>query len=128
MPSCKILPQLYNKIVTTGCYEFLDNYNTYWLTLLFLVLLNFIIVLLALNQADLFRKSYAYDELLQEDHISDKEVQVYPNGEQYEIFRTKSSNPNAPIDAFEMHGYTKNNPDALKNHRGAQPNYKLSRA
>ena len=130
-------------MVVTGCLQFVDNFNTYWVTLLFLVLLHFVIALLALNQADLFRKSYAYDELLADQSDPTDEYKEYkannPNADQqqYEVFRTKSSSANQPIDAYEMHGYTKNNPNSgaapltglqKPSRTTPPPHYKVTRA
>lgn len=128
LPSCKILHTVYENTILTVCLQYTDNFNTYWVTLLFLVLLHFIIACLALNQADLFRKSYPYEELLADTEPTEGYKEYSPNGDQYEIFRTKS-NTNVPIDAYEMHGYTKNNSNAMAKTRATPPpNYKVTRA
>ena len=128
LPSCKILHTVYENTILTVCLQYTDNFNTYWVTLLFLVLLHFIIACLALNQADLFRKSYPYEELLADTEPTEGYKEYSPNGDQYEIFSTKS-NTNVPIDAYEMHGYTKNNSNAMAKTRATPPpNYKVTRA
>lgn len=136
LPSCHILYSTYEKVVLTGCLQYVDNFNTFWVTLLFLVLLHFIIACLALCQADLFRKSYAYDELLADTEPMEpykENINAGINDEHYEGHDgTKVSG--APIDAYEMHGYTKNNRNsAAQIHkvgsRGTPPPiYKVTRA
>jgi len=109
----------YKSYLLTGCYEILDNYNTFWFTLIALVLLHFLMTLFSLSLADLFRKFYAYDELLVDD--SDK-LNAYQSDE---LFRSRnSSNPNTPIDAYEMGAYYKN----LKSQELSPPTYKVTRA
>jgi hypothetical protein len=130
LPPCRILYDLYERLVLTSCLQYVDNFNTYWVTLLFLVMLHFVIACLALNQADLFRKSYPYEELLADTEPTEGYKEYSPNGDQYEIFHAKSNTNHGPIDAYEMHGYTRKttNPMQPKTRTSPPPNYKVTRA
>jgi hypothetical protein len=64
LPSCEIVAFLYDMIVVTSCYEFLDNFNTYWAALLVCYIIHLIVVIFSVRQADLFRKYYSFDENL----------------------------------------------------------------
>jgi hypothetical protein len=89
VPSCKPFAQLYSSVTTIGCYQFLDNFNTFWFALLASVLLHFILIYLAIKEADLFRKYYAYDEILTDEMtIEDKDFGFTAN--QADIFHTKT--------------------------------------
>lgn len=104
LPPCKIVSNIYQSVTLSVCYEFTDNFNTFWLTLYILMLLFFVISCFSLSQADLFRKFYRYDELLDEEMNDEKD------SGQYEMFRQKSGRANSgAIDAFEMKGYSQPN-------------------
>jgi hypothetical protein len=148
LPSCHLVYSIYERVLLTGCLQYGDNLNTFWVTLLFLVLLHFVIACLALSQADLFRKKYAYNQLL-ESEMDDEPLDSYKednatgdgiNEVQYQVFSaaaaaavSKTTNSGgggggAPIDAYEMHGYTKNNKMSTTQIKTPPPNYKLTRA
>lgn len=63
-PSCKTISNVYISLVQNTCYEFLDNFNTFWVTLLVVFLLNIFITAMSIALADLFRKYYAYEGIL----------------------------------------------------------------
>ena len=129
LPSCKIIHSLYERLVLTGCLQYVDNFNTYWVTLLFLVVLHFVIACLSINQADLYRKSFPYHELLHDTEPTDGYKEYSPSRDQ--IYHTKAGvhkSENPVIDAYEMHGYTKNNPNLHKSRATPPPNYKVTRA
>lgn len=63
-PSCRSISNVYISVVQTSCYEFLDNFNTFWVTLLVVFLLNIVITAFSIVLADLFRKYYAYEGIL----------------------------------------------------------------
>lgn len=50
----------------TGCYEYLDNINAFWLVLLVTLFLFFILSFFSMCQSDLFRKSYPYEKISNE--------------------------------------------------------------
>lgn len=132
-PSCKIISETYSSVVLTGCYEILDNLNTFWFTLIILILIYILVVILSLSQADLFRKIYAYDELLSEETNNENKQAIYPTA-QYEIFKTRGPTGNGPIDAYEMNGYSNgksnNNENMIKNNANGRspPQYRVTRA
>ncbi|RNA13546.1 hypothetical protein BpHYR1_016123 [Brachionus plicatilis] len=100
VPSCQILSNLYQSLTLSVCYEFIDNFNTFWTTLYALIILFFVICCFAFVQADLLRKYYRYDELLEED-IGDEKSSA-----QFDLQRQRSSRANSgAIDAYEMKGY-----------------------
>lgn len=100
MPSCKILSNIYQSFTLSVCYEFIDNFNSFWSTLYILVILFFVICCFALVQADLLRKFYRYDELLDEDEGDEK------GSAQIDLQRQRSSRSHGgAIDAYEMKGY-----------------------
>jgi hypothetical protein len=67
LPSCKIVSDIYGEVVVTACYEYLDNFNTFWFTLMVVFFIYLIMSVFALNQVDLYRKFYAYDEIITEE-------------------------------------------------------------
>ena len=66
-PSCAPVALVYDDLVTSFCFEFLDNFNTYWFFLLLSLGLHMLVLGFAIALADLLRKFYAYDEVLTED-------------------------------------------------------------
>lgn len=100
MPSCKILSNMYQSFTLSVCYEFIDNFNSFWSTLYILVILYFVICCFAFVQADLLRKFYRYDELLDEDEGDEK------GSAQFDLQRQRSNRSHGgAIDAYEMKGY-----------------------
>lgn len=77
LPSCQILSDLYKDILVTGCFEYLDNMNTFWLTLLVTIMLYLILIAFAISQSDLFRKNYPYDQITNESTL-DESKHNYP--------------------------------------------------
>lgn len=70
-PSCAPVALVYDDLVTSFCFEFLDNFNTYWFFLLLSLGLHMLVLGFAIALADLLRKFYAYDEVLTEDIVMD---------------------------------------------------------
>lgn len=100
LPSCRILSDLYQSLTLSVCYEFIDNFNTFWSTLFILTILFFTICCFAFVQADLLRKYYRYDELLDEDVGEEK------SSAQFDMNRQRSGRTSSgAIDAYEMKGY-----------------------
>jgi len=114
-PSCRILSSTYKNLVRTGCYQYLDNFNTYWFTLLIAILLHFILVFFAIKQSDLYRKYYPYDGMSQE--ISSQEFQG--SVKQSKHFKGLDDQT---IDAFEMDGYPRYNYMKSKQDAYIRPN------
>lgn len=128
--SCKIISNSYKKVVNVACYEYLDNYNTFWFFLLIAILLNFIMTYFAIKQADLFRKSYPYDgvheQMLMNDNSSYKDVHIYSNRSNGSYSRELKKSDAGAIDAFEMDGYHrygqyKGNDNIAPQNRGTPP-------
>lgn len=113
--SCKSVSNIYKDIIVTGCFEYLDNFNTFWLTLLFTIMLFFILSFFSICQSDLFRKNYPYDQITNESQTEDSK-NIFSN--QNNRYQTKKHHfmpdtfDNLPIDAFEMenHRPTSNRP------------------
>lgn len=72
MPSCSGISDIYKKVVTNVCFEYLDNLNAYWFFLIVVVLLNILITIFAVKQSNLFRKYLAYS-MMSENHSPYKE-------------------------------------------------------
>lgn len=72
MPSCRGISDIYKRVVTNVCFEYLDNLNAYWFFLIVVVLLNILITTFAVKQSNMFRKYLAYN-MMSENHSPYKE-------------------------------------------------------
>jgi len=110
LPSCKPISNIYKDLIVTGCFEYLDNYNTFWLTLLVTIFFFFILSCFSICQADLFRKNYPYDQITNDSQTEEPKT-VYPNNNHRAYSLTKNHHlmsdtfNNLPIDAFEMENH-----------------------
>lgn len=75
-PSCEPVARVYDDLVTSFCFEFLDNFNTFWFFLLLSLGFHMLVLGFAIALADLLRKFYAYDEVLTEDMYVAKSADV----------------------------------------------------
>lgn len=120
IPSCNIFSAAYKETISVSCFEYLDNFNAYWLILIISVLINIIIAFFAIKQSDLFRKFYAYDEMDHENHSKDAKMYSKLGKKQQKGRRMKHPiESDSAIDAFEMESHPKylnhNNYDKSQN-------------
>lgn len=119
LPSCRFISNFYKDVLVTGCFEYLDNINTFWFTLLVTLLLYFLLLAFAISQADLFRKNYPYDQITNESPMMEPKYHHPSKNLNYDI---------PPIDAFRIEDYSnpninKQNNQLTKSNRSPPPKY-----
>lgn len=123
--SCSILPTIYKQVINTACFNYLDNFNAYWVFLIVVVLLNIPVAFFGAKQADLFRKSYPYGYDM--NFAGTKHIGRYESSD-YEVFQSRSPSEEnmlkkgqVAIDAFEMDDkhYSNNKSGGGQNTRAA---------
>ena len=103
-PSCAPVARVYDDLVTSFCFEFLDNFNTFWFFLLLSLGFHMLVLGFAIALADLLRKFYAYDEVLTEDMYVAKSADVSSSSSLF-LTRSLSSvmDDTKPYDGYSDH-------------------------
>jgi hypothetical protein len=61
IPFCEYIPFFYDT-VKSPCINVVNNYNSFWTTLLFCYFVHLIVAIIAILQADLLRKIYSFED------------------------------------------------------------------